>query len=279
MKHSEKIQTCKMLFLILALVGLMPPLGAQARKAQGNAPKIHLYEYLPTQECQTAVVVCPGGSYCWLSKKYEGSEVARWLNSQGIAAYVLHYPTAGWAGYAWHSRAVFGGPRYPDELNHLREAVREVRAKGYRHVGAMGFSAGGHLVLNAAEEGFPLDFIVPMYPVVTMNEPYVHHRSRRGLMGEFRWKNATLRDSLSMELHADRIECPVFMVNCKDDPIVDYHNALLMDSALTVHGKPHYYKLYERGGHGFGATAEKTSPEAIGWKQDFISWLKTMLNL
>ena len=77
-----------------------------------------------------------------------------------------------------------------------------------------------------------------------------------------------------MELHADRISCPVFLMNCKDDPIVDHRNAELMDSALTAHRKPHLYLQYATGGHGFGTTATKTSREAIGWKNRFLEWLK-----
>ncbi len=228
----------------------------------------------------TAIIVCPGGSYCWLSKKTEGTEVAQWLRSNGYAAYTLFYPTAGWAGFAWHTRFILRGNRYPDQLYALRQKIREVRAKGYKKVGCIGFSAGGHLVLNAAEdlemqhEGISPDFVAPMYPVVTLSHPSVHRRSRRGLLGEYKWRNQAMRDSLSMEKHAGRIKCPVFLVNCTDDPIVDYRNSELMDSAMTVHHVPHHYKQYKTGGHGFGSNPKKTSAEAITWKEDFLKWLK-----
>ncbi len=228
----------------------------------------------------TAIIVCPGGSYCWLSKKTEGTEVAAWLRQNGYAAYTLFYPTAGWAGFAWHTRALFGGNQYPDQLEAFRAKMREVRAMGYKKVGAIGFSAGGHLVLNAAEdlqmqaEKISPDFVAPMYPVVTMTHPSVHRRSRRGLLGEYRWRNQKMRDSLSMELHADRIHCPVFLVNCEDDPIVKEHNSELMDSAMTVHKVPHHFKQYKIGGHGFGTDPTKTSKEAITWKEDFLKWLR-----
>lgn len=231
-----------------------------------------------------AVIVCPGGSYCWLSKKTEGSEVASWLHSLGMDAYVLHYPTAGWAGFAWHTRLILPGNQYPDQLNAFRKLYRELRKKGYDKIGAMGFSAGGHLVLNAAEEDLlpetqndSLWFCAPIYPVVTLRESCVHHRSRRGLLGEYRWRKQQWRDSLSMELHANRVTCPVFMINCQDDPIVDYHNSLLMDSALTANNKPHFYKLFRTGGHGFGTDASKTSKEAIEWKKLFSNWINKLL--
>ncbi|MBR4687510.1 MAG: alpha/beta hydrolase, partial [Bacteroidales bacterium] len=55
-----------------------------------------LVPYRPEGEPKAAVVVCPGGSYFWLDKEGEGSLVAEWLASEGIAAYVLHYRTGGW---------------------------------------------------------------------------------------------------------------------------------------------------------------------------------------
>jgi acetyl esterase/lipase len=263
--------------MMRCLKGLMAMLllcGCMVAKAQ------KLEEYLPEKATTTAVIVCPGGSYCWLSRKTEGSEVAEWLCRNGIAAYVLYYPTAGWAAFAWHTRWFYRGNQYPDQLQMLEKALRKVRAKGYRHVGAMGFSAGGHLVLTAAEyapRDVAPDFIAPIYPVVTMSHPAVHHRSRRGLLGERRWKDAALCDSLSMERHAQRIGCPVFLMNCKDDPIVPPHNAELMDSALTALGKPHVYYEFAKGGHGFGTTAGKTSKEAISWMRLFLTWMHSIL--
>lgn len=239
-----------------------------------------LLEFLPSEPAKTAMIVCPGGSYFWLSKQTEGKEVARWLNDNGIAAYVLYYPTAGWTAYAYHMRPFSHRSKYPDQLRDLDSALAEVRRKGYSRVGAIGFSAGGHLVLSSAEysdKRLAPDFVAAIYPVITMVDECVHHRSRRGLMGDWRWRNKTLRDSLSLERHAELIRCPVFMINCTDDPIVDYHNSELMDSALTANHKPHYYHQFRSGGHGFGVNAAKTSAEAITWKDMFMRWLREII--
>ena len=246
---------------------------------QGYAQKV--LEFLSKQPTNTAVIVCPGGSYCWLSKKYEGTEVAEWLNENGIAAYVLCYPTAGWAAYMWHTRYVFRGNQYPDQILALEKTLEIVRSKGYQSIGAMGFSAGGHLVLNAAEYTFKEiapDFVAALYPVITFSHPVVHRRSRRGLLGERRWKDRAVCDSLSMEKHADRITCPVFLINCEDDPIVNWYNSALMDSALTANGKPHFYQRFKTGGHGFGVNATRTSDTAITWKNLFLHWLKEIMH-
>jgi len=230
--------------------------------------------FLPKHKSDTAFIVCPGGSYCWLSKKTEGREVGKWLADNGYPAFVLYYPTAGWAAFAWHTRAMYRGNQYPDQLLSVSWLMKEIRNKGYKKIGAIGFSAGGHLVLNVAEALDP-DFVAALYPVVTFSNPVVHRRSRRGLLGESRWRNKAVCDSLSMELHADKICCPVFIANCADDPIVKKHNSELMDSALTANRKSHEYHQYKTGGHGFGVNPSKTSVEAIKWKESFLQWLRT----
>ena len=147
-------------------------------------------------------------------------------------------------------------------------------------IGAMGFSAGGHLVMSSVElfekDDWPA-FVVPVYPVVTMTASCVHKRSRRGLLGDSRVRNKELRELLSMEKHVPSDCPPVFLINCKDDPIVDYHNSILLDSALTSQKIPHQYLLYETGGHGFGASDIKGTPECRQWKEEFIKWINKIL--
>ena len=85
-----------------------------------------------------------------------------------------------------------------------------------------------------------------------------------------------MRDSLSLELHV-RPDCPpVFLVNCVDDPIVDYHNSELLDSALTANNIAHRYIQYRTGGHGFGMSDTKGTPECRPWKEEFLKWLNAI---
>lgn len=63
---------------------------------------------------------------------------------------------------------------------------------------------------------------------------------------------------------------------CKDDPIVKYQNSELLDSALTVHHIPHQYIQYKTGGHGFGASDTKGSPECRQWKKEFLAWVRKL---
>ena len=246
---------------------------------------VEMTPYLMPGTGNKAVVVCPGGSYFWHDMETEGHMVARWLQQNGISAFVLRYRTAYTPAFITRFRFLFRGNRYPDPQNDLRQALAYVRkhAKEYgidaNRVGAMGFSAGGHLVMSAAEWFRPQerpDFVVPVYPVVTMTQPCVHKRSRRALLGENKVKDVRLRDSLSLERHVPDDCPPVFLVNCKDDPVVDYHNSVLLDSALQARHVPHVYLQYQTGGHGFGASDTKGTPECRQWRQAFLAWVNEL---
>lgn len=265
---------------------------AQVNIWEGSAvhSKVELTPYIsstPYNISNIAVVVCPGGSYFWHDMKTEGHDVGRWLQKNGISAFVLNYRTANVPAFITHYRLVFRGNRYPDPQNDLRQAIRYIKNKADEFhvdttkIGAMGFSAGGHLVMSATElfakEDRPA-FVASIYPVVTMVEPFVHKRSRRGLLGDSRTRNKELCDQLSLERHVP-IDCPpVFLVNCIDDPIVDYRNSVLLDSALTEKNIEHRYIQYKTGGHGFGASEEKGSIECHQWKTMFLEWVNSLNN-
>ena len=264
-----------------------------------KAKSVTLTPYI-AQASPEAIIICPGGSYCWHAMKTEGSEVAEWLQRNGISAFVLKYRVQGILPYITHSRLLFRGHQHPDMINDLRCAIQYVRehASEYginpQRVGVMGFSAGGHLALCSAEiqnssqssgaGGTKLvdstftnsnrpDFIAAIYPVVSMSHPNSHKRSRRALLGEYRKYSRKMRDSLSIEKHIPQDCPPVFLVNCKDDPVVKYHNSELLDSALTAQGIPHHYIQYHTGGHGFGASETKGTAECRTWKEEFLKWL------
>ena len=111
-----------------------------------------------------------------------------------------------------------------------------------------------------------------------MTEECVHKRSRRGLLGDSRTGNEALRDSLSLERHVPTDCPPVFLVNCVDDPVVDYRNSVLLDSALTAAGVNHRYVQFHTGGHGFGASERKGTAECRQWKGMFLEWIKSIDN-
>ncbi len=266
----------------LTMLGLIMAIG------HGQAYK--LTPFIADGNDNTAVIICPGGSYFWLDTHTEGREVAKRLQQAGISAFLLEYRVAGVSAFITHNRLVRRGVRYPDMLDDLQRAIKEVRQDSVRYgicpdrVGVMGFSAGGHLVALAgqqfdrpgADDNVRPDFIASIYPVVTFTEECAHRRSRRGIMGERSGSRPELADSLSLERHVRPDMPPVFLVNCMDDPTVHPHNAELLDSALTAVGVDHVYHKFEKGGHGFGATASKTSVEAATWFDLFLEWIDDM---
>lgn len=296
------------IFLLLCLINLSTCLSAERISlwsgTQVNAPSVILTTFLPDlpagAEPAPAVIVCPGGSYFWLDRESEGKKVAQWLQGQGIAAFLLEYRTGGWFNYTFKTHRFLSGHHYPEMMEDIQRAIQIVRENADRYginpdrVGTMGFSAGGHLVMLSAElwdmdflgpvgvesqVSLRPDFVVSIYPVVTLEDrDFVHARSRRGLLGVEGESDGALRDLLSVERHVSDATPPVFLLNCQDDPVVDYRNGVLLDSALTANKVPHSYVQYKTGGHGFGANPRRFSEDTRHWQETFIRWLKNLFS-
>ena len=205
-----------------------------------------------------AMVVCPGGGYGGLAD-HEGSDYAKWLNSQGISAFVLRY-RLGSKGY-----------RHPIMLGDVSRAMRLVRAEHVRlgidpeRVGVMGSSAGGHLavtLLTHGDAGDPTaaDAIdrqpsratlgVLCYPVVSMLPPNTHVGSKQNLLGDN--PSEELERDLSGELAVNDTTPPVFVWHTVEDTGVKLAGVLELAAALDRHSRPFELHVYEKGRHGIG---------------------------
>ena len=273
---------------VMVLMTLGPSTAfAQINIWEGTAcrHRVEMTPYLANGDKSIAVIVCPGGSYFWHDMKNEGRSVADWLQQNGISAFLLKYRTAQTPAFLFRYRYVFRGIRYPDAQNDLRQALSLIRQRAREYgidpdrTGVMGFSAGGHLAMSGAEL-FPQherpSFVASIYPVVSLTDKCVHKRSRRALLGDSRKNNQALRQQLSLEQNVPADCPPVFLVNCIDDPVVEYRHSVLLDSALSVHGIPHVYIQYQAGGHGFGASSTKGTSECRRWKEAFIKWIHSL---
>jgi acetyl esterase/lipase len=241
--------------------------------------RTRLYIYPAPDSIATGVgiIICPGGSYHHLGMPHEGYQVAEWLNSQGISAYVLRY-RVGMFGY-----------HHPAMIQDLQRAIQYIgEHKNSFHlqiIGVMGFSAGGHLVTMAGalyknnyleklgietKVSLRPDFVVPIYPVVSMQDSLAHIRSRKNLLGCHYTKQEM--DAFSMELQIPADMPPVFLVTAKDDPVVNYQNSVELDKALINKNINHKFLLYETGGHGYGMSV-KRGGETAKWNVVFKQWL------
>ena len=280
-------------FLILTCITLVLAVKAQPKpiKLWADVPgmqqmpsKLYIYPAPKDNNTGIAVVVGPGGSYSHtMGIATEGFEVAEWLNSMGISAFVLKYRVG---SQLYHHPAMIQDAQYA--IHYVKQHAAEYGIDPNK-VGTMGFSAGGHLVtmtgafhnINYIQDLGVTDnislkpaFVVPVYPVVSMQDSIAHQRSRRNLLT--RHYNAGQRDRFSMELSIPKDMPPVFMVTAIDDPVVMYQNSVVLDKALTKAGIKHKFMLYKTGGHGYGLS-ETNAPEAGQWKYEFVKWLKEVV--
>jgi acetyl esterase/lipase len=240
--------------------------------------------YLPAKRTATgqAVIICPGGGYTYLSYNWEGSDVARWLNSKGIAAIVLKYrlpnskslTTAHMAPIADAKRAMRLARFYSDKWHISKNKI-----------GIMGFSAGGHLASTLATHfdagdahatdsieqlSSRPDFAVLVYPVISMMKPNVHGGSRNNLIGEN--ADSSLLNLYSNELRVTKETPPCFLVHATDDKTVPVANSILFYQALVTNGVPAEMHIFPKGGHGFGLGLGRGAVES--WTALCIEWLR-----
>ncbi len=100
----------------------------------------------------TAVMVVPGGGYRVLAMDLEGSEICGWLTAQGITCALLKYRVPA-SGPNWDPECNCRDiPKVPMALQDAQRAMGLLRAQAERwsinpkRIGAIGFSAGGHVV-------------------------------------------------------------------------------------------------------------------------------------
>lgn len=230
-----------------------------------------------------SLLLMPGGGYRWVVVDREGYEMARWLAARGVTVFVLFYrlPGDGWTDNANVA------------LADAQRAMRLIRhhAAGFAidpaRIGAMGFSAGGHLCADLmtrfdAKVYSPVDaadtlsarpaLAAPLYPVVSMSLPHAHRGSRERLLGGS--PTEAMERAHSPHLNVGAATPPTFLLHAEDDPSVPAANSLLLRDALLKHKVPVETHLFPTGGHGFGLS--KTAGKSVAiWPELFLNWAKS----
>jgi acetyl esterase/lipase len=193
----------------------------------------------------------------------EGEEVAAWLNSIGVTGIILKYRV----------------PRRPDEpkgeparrpLQDAQRAVRLVRSHarewGLRHIGMVGFSAGGHLVMAAAT-GFETRTYEPLDAVDTLScRPDFAIAIYSGYL------KAKDKDELANGLRVPEGTPPVFLAHGGEDIISPPEHSLVMYLALKRAGVPAELHIYAGAAHDFGVRA--SDQPCSTWTEACAQWLR-----
>lgn len=231
-----------------------PSKDAIRRLANITKPTLTVYQPDKSKANGTAVVVAPGGGFVILAINHEGEDVAKWLNEQGVTAFVLKYRVA---------RTGDEGSKDKEEGMRRRQeamkfgaadglaAVKLVRSRaaewGIRpdRIGILGFSAGGYVTVRTALDGrgnSRPDFAVPVYPYT------------------------------AGDLTAPPSPMPLCIIHADDDKGVPVakHSIPLYLSWKTA-GAPVEMHIYAKGGHGFGM--HKKNLPVDGWTTRVKEWM------
>ncbi len=205
-----------------------------------SQPALEGYLPDPALATGTAVIVCPGGAYHFLSFEHEGIEVARWLSARGIAAFMLKYRLLQTGGdfprcvdehlNDRERMKALVTPLYPLITADGCQAVRRVRARAAEwgiapdRIGILGFSAGGMLALSVAlhvDSTSRPDFAAPIYSAPP--------------------PDATLPANAP----------PLFLLCAADDDMASEVSTRFY-SVWRAADRPVELHIYSKGGHGFG---------------------------
>jgi acetyl esterase/lipase len=236
-------------------------------KVVRNIARPTLTAYLPDPSVATgtAVVVCPGGVFHYLSIEFEGAAVARWLCARGVAAFVLKYRVL--QTEAYDADFVKQLQERFTNLMHLMELMQQIEplaiADGQQamkvvrqraaewaiapgRIGILGFSSGGVVTTGVAmqydEESRP-NFAAPIYP-------------------------APSGTGIAVPTDAP----PLFLLAANDDPM-GAGASLPLYSAWRDAGHPIELHIYAQGGHGFGM--KKQGLPSDYWIDRFGDWLQS----
>lgn len=245
-----------------------------------SQPTLTIVPARPEVASGTALIICPGGGYGGLSWDKEGIDVAKRYAEVGVTGFVLKYRHGG------------GPHQHPVPLSDAQRAVRIVRSRAAEwklqpdRIGVMGFSAGGHLAASVGTHfdagqpdaadpidraGCRPDYLVLIYPVITMDSAITNNGSKLNLLG----KNPTpeLVKLMSNDEQITDATPPAFLVHATDDTTVPVANSLRFYEALVAHKVPAELHVFAVGGHGFGM--RKPDLPVGEWPQLLENWLRS----
>lgn len=240
-----------------------------------STPTITIYLPKENKNASKAVIICPGGGYGMESFRFEGTNIAETFLNNGIAAIVLKYRLPN--DLIMVDKSI--GP-----LQDAQQAIKIVREHAVEwninpnKIGIMGFSAGGHLastagthftksyISNTNDTNLRPDFMILVYPVISMKSDLGHSGSRINLLGEH---PSDVRVALfSNELQVTSNTPPTWITHTGDDTVVSVENSIQFYQALVKNEVDAEMHLYPTGNHGF-----VLSQPTQKWMQPLFEWI------
>jgi len=228
------------------------------RIAKVTDPAFVVYKPSIPSSSGAGVVVCPGGGYHILAVDLEGYEVAQWLNSLGITAFVLQYRVP---------------QKQEGALQDAQRTLRIIRSRANEwginpdKLGIMGFSAGGSLSARASTR-FTETTYEPVDAADTLSP-----RPDFSLLIYPAYLDQGENRALTPELTVDENTPPMFVFGTADDK---YGNsALVMATALRDQKVPVDLHFMAEGGHGYGLRPGNIAADT--WPALAAAWLKRVI--
>jgi acetyl esterase/lipase len=239
-----------------------------------SQPYIQVYLPAKVKATGASVVIFPGGGYGGLTFDYEGVQQASYFVDHGIAAFVVKYRIP---NDLWMIDKSIGPLQDAQQaMKFARQHASEWNLDSTR-IGAIGFSAGGHLastlathfnksqIENPDNVNLRPDFLILVYPVISMDSNVTHLDSRKALLGE-KPSNERIR-FFSNELQVNANTPPTLLLHAVDDKLVDVKNSILFLEALKHADVPVEAHFFEKGDHGFFLIPRDR------WQEPILEWL------
>ncbi|MBA4166267.1 MAG: alpha/beta hydrolase [Chitinophagaceae bacterium] len=256
---------------------VMGPAGDPDWLMKTSVPALTAFIPSPEKSTGAAVLIFPGGGYTGLSYKAEGIDVAKEFLKHGIAAFVVKYRLP--SDSIMKDKSI--GP-----LQDAQQAMKYVREKAQQYkitkIGIIGFSAGGHLastlgthftkafIRNDENVSLRPDFMMLIYPVITMRDSLAHKGSRGSLLGDH--PSDSVLHYFSNDEEVTDSTPPTYITHTQDDKVVDVENSILFYQALRRHHIFAEMHLYPRGDHGFVLNLPISD-----WMEPVFAWIKTQI--
>jgi acetyl esterase/lipase len=213
-----------------------------------------------------ALIIFPGGGYVAEMYGYEGTSIGEIFQDRGVAAFVVKYRLPSDATMV--NKSI--GP-----LQDAQQALRVVRAHAAEwnidpaKVGVIGFSAGGHLASTLGthfdDNTVRPDFMILVYPVISMKTDIAHAGSRDALLGKNPPEELVHRFSNDEQV-TDRTP-PTLLLHASDDSLVDADNSVRFYEALHHHNVPAELIIFPVGNHGFFGIYKQD------WMNPIFAWM------